>query len=186
MNSLIIISLLLSFNIAYSNSKHTHKEENHEKHDTIEDHKDEAHDDHGDDKYQDEHKEDRHDDHDDHGGGKSIGEGKAIESVDKVSGFKLSKEAIKTLNLKLQTVDGNEFTIDKTTLVTSKSTKGIYRFRSGFFKFLPIKLLKEVDGKYLVNVIGVDFGDQIVTSGVGLLRVTDIYSTDESEYGHSH
>lgn len=124
--------------------------------------------------------------HDDHGEGKSIGKGKAIESVDEVKGFKLSKEAIKTIDLKLQTVDGEEFSIDKKTLVTSKSVKGIYRFRGGYFKFLPIKLIKEINGKYLVNVKGVDFGDQIVTNGVGLLRVTDVYSTDESEYGHSH
>ena len=51
---------------------------------------------------------------------------------------------------------------------------------------MQVKLLKEVNGKYLVKVKGVDFGDQIVTNGVGLLRVTDVYSTDKSEYGHSH
>ncbi|MCR9206349.1 MAG: hypothetical protein NXH75_17340, partial [Halobacteriovoraceae bacterium] len=121
-----------------------------------------------------------------HGGGKAIGKGKAIEAVDEVKGLKLSKEAIKTLKLKLKTVDGDEFSIEKTTLVASKGVKGLYRFRGGFFKFLPVKLKKEVKGKYLVKVKGVDFGDQIVTNGVGLLRVTDVYSTDKSEYGHSH
>jgi hypothetical protein len=51
---------------------------------------------------------------------------------------------------------------------------------------MPVELLKESKGKYLVKVKGVDFGDQIVIDGVGLLRVTDVYSTDTSEYGHSH
>jgi hypothetical protein len=150
---------------------HNHKKKKH-------DHS-KGHDDHSEDH-------DNHEGHDGHGGGKAIGKGKAIEAVDKVKGFKLSREAIKTLKLKLQTVDGDEFTIQKTTLVASKGSKGLYRFREGFFKFLPVKIIKEVSNKYLVKVKGVDFGDQIVTNGVGLLRVSDVYSTDKSEYGHSH
>jgi hypothetical protein len=131
-------------------------------------------------------KEGEHDDHDDHGAGKSIGTGKAIEVVDEKKGFKLSNEAIKTLTIKLQTIDTKEFLISKTTLVVSKSSKGIYRYRSGFFKLLPVTSIKKVKGKYLVKVNGVGFGDQIVTQGVGLLLVADVYSTDKSEYGHGH
>lgn len=167
-----------SFLYASETDDHNHKDNNHsashEKHSDHNEHKEENH--------------EEHDGHDDngHGGGKAIGKGKAIEDVDEKRGFKLSKESIKTLKLKLQTVDSDEFEISKETLVTSKSLKGIYRFKGGYFKFLPLKLIKEVNGKYLVKVKGVDFGDQIVTNGVGLLRVTDVYSTDKSEYGHSH
>lgn len=127
-----------------------------------------------------------HDSHEGHGGGKAIGKGKAIEEVDEIKGFKLSKEAIKTLKLKLNTVDGSSFKISKKTLVASKNEKGVYRFRAGFFKFMPAKITKELSDGYQVEVKGVDFGDQIVVNGVGLLRVTDVYSTDKSEYGHSH
>lgn len=132
--------------------------------------------------------EEKHDDHKghDHGASKAIGKGKAIEVVDEKNGFKLSKEAIKTLKLRLQNVDGDEFEISKTTLVSSKSIKGVYRFRAGFFKLLNAKILKETKSGYKVKVAGVEFGDQIVINGVGLLRVTDVYSTDKSEYGHSH
>lgn len=127
-----------------------------------------------------------HDDHSGHGGGKAIGKGKAIEEVNEKNGFRLSKEAIKTLKLKLNTVDGSSFKISKKTLVASKNKKGVYRFRAGYFKFLPAKIIKELPDGYTVEVKGVDFGDQIVIDGVGLLRVTDVYSTDKSEYGHSH
>lgn len=157
----------------------------HSDHDNIDDHK--GHDDHN---GKDSHK--SHDDHKegedghDHGGGKAIGKGKAIVDVDEKKGFKLSKEAIKTLKLKLSTVDGSTFKIGKNTLVASKNKKGVYRFRAGYFKFLPAKILKEEKNGYKVEVKGVDFGDQIVVDGVGLLRVTDVYSTDKSEYGHSH
>lgn len=172
------------------NDGHDHGKE-HSDHENIDDHK--GHDDHkgkdghkghGDHKGHDDHKDG--DDGHDHGGGKAIGKGKAIVEVDEVKGFKLSKEAIKTLKLKLKTVDGSSFKIDKKTLVASKNKKGVYRFRGGYFKFLSAKILKEETNGYMVEVKGVDFGDQIVVNGVGLLRVTDVYSTDKSEYGHSH
>ncbi len=90
------------------------------------------------------------------------------------------------MKLKLLNVDGDEFTIEKTTLVTSRESKGVYRFRGGFFKLLPVETIKEVNGKYLVKVKGVDFGDQIVINGTGLLRIADVYSTDSAEYSHAH
>ena len=192
---ILVIGLLTMFSLAFADSGDDHSGHNHSKtskhsDDDGHDHSKAGHDDHDDHDGHDHSKagHDDQDDHDghDHGGGKAIGKGKAIEVVDEVKGFKLSKEAIKSLKLKLKTVDGDEFEIEKTTLVTSKNVKGLYRFRGGFFKFLPVSLVKEKNGKYLVKVKGVDFGDQIVTNGVGLLRVTDVYSTDKSEYGHSH
>jgi hypothetical protein len=160
------------------------KHEDHDEHDDKDKHDDHSghgkengkkHDDHG-----------SHDDHDDHGGGKAIGKGKAIVEVDKDKGIRLSKEAVKTLKIKLQNVEGSSFKISKKTLVASKNTKGVYRFRAGFFKLLPATISKELKDGYMVSVNGVDFGDQIVVDGVSLLRVADIYSTDKSEYGHSH
>lgn len=76
---------------------------------------------------------DKHDKHDEHGSAKSIGLGKAILKVDKVKGLKLSDEAIKTLNLTLKKVSTEVFSIDKDSLVVSKSMKGVYRFRDNFF-----------------------------------------------------
>jgi hypothetical protein len=135
---------------------------------------------------------DEHSGHDDHGhahgGAKAIGEGKAITKVDEKLGFKLSKSAIKNLKLKLTSVDGSTIVVDNNVMVRSKGKIGVYRFKDGFFKFLNAKLLvnnmKAKKVKLLVPKL--DFGDQIVINGVSLLRVTDIYSTDKSEYGHAH
>ncbi|EQC48644.1 hypothetical protein M899_0964 [Bacteriovorax sp. BSW11_IV] len=121
-----------------------------------------------------------------HGSAKAVGIGKAIEAVDEKLGFKLSKEAIKALGLKLQTVDSDEFQITKATLVTSKDLKGVYRFKAGFFKLMPVKSITENKEGYKVKVEGIEFGDQLVINGIGLLRIADVYSTDKSEYGHSH
>ncbi|PIK13711.1 hypothetical protein [Halobacteriovorax sp. JY17] len=145
----------------------------------------------------DDHHEEKHDDHEehgdsdkhghDHGGGKAIGEGKAITEVDEERGFKLSQEAITSLGIKLKTITKfNHLLIAKKSLVTSKSEKGIYRFREGFFKFISVKIIKEQGDGYLIQVDSLKAKDQIVVSGIGLLRVSDVYSTDKSEYGHAH
>ena len=129
-----------------------------------------------------------HEEHDDHGHGdsKAIGQGKAIENVDEVQGFKLSKEAVSTLKLALKSMSTNTLSIGKNSIVISKSNKGIYRYRSGFFKFIPVQIIKELENGYLIKVETFEFGDQMVVQGVDLLRVSDVYSTDKSEYGHSH
>lgn len=180
----ITMTIFLISNLAFAEGDHDHS--SHKGHDHSK--QEEKHDDHDDHKGHDHSKHDDHDDHKghDHGASKAIGKGKAIEVVDEKKGFKLSKEAIKTLKLRLQNVDGDEFEISKATLVSSKSIKGVYRFRAGFFKLLNAKILKETKSGYKVKVAGVEFGDQIVINGIGLLRVTDVYSTDKSEYGHSH
>lgn len=160
---LVLIILLGSINIM-AQEDHDHQQEQHEEH----------HDEH-----------DEYEGHE-HGGGKSIGEGKAIELVDENKGFKLSKDAVKTLEIKLESINSGEFEIEKTVLVTSKGLKGIYRYRNGYFKFISVESIKEIKGKYLIKLKDFKFGDQIVTNGIGLLRVADVYSTDKSEYGHSH
>ena len=191
---IIFLTLFLINNLAFAEDGHDHSSHSghdhskQEKHDDHEDHKENDHSKHDnidEHKGHDHAKEDDHKGHD-HGASKAIGKGKAIEVVDEKKGFKLSKEAIKTLKIKLQNVDGDEFEISKSTLVSSKSIKGVYRFRAGFFKLLSAKILNETKTGYKVKVAGVEFGDQVVINGVGLLRVTDVYSTDKSEYGHSH
>ena len=51
----------------------------------------------------------------------------------------------------------------------------------------PLKqYLNHIKDEFVVEVGEFKEGDQGVVSGVGLLRVSDIYSTDKSEYGHGH
>ena len=125
-------------------------------------------------------------DHDEHSGGKAIGPGKAIEEIDPMKGFRLSIEAVKTLEIELETYKKAEFAISKSSLVTSKSEKGIYRLRDGFFKLIPVELIGKTQNGYVVKVSELAPGDQIVSNGAGLLRVADVYSTDSAEYSHSH
>jgi len=136
-------------------------------------------------------KQDEHDEHENghehaHGSSKAIGDNKAITVVDDTNGFKISAEAFKSLKIKLEKMSGTRLLITKETLVTSKNAKGIYRFRDNFFKFIPVEIIKEDHGKYLVETSHFKDSDEVVVEGVNLLRVTDIYSTDTAEYGHGH
>ena len=133
---------------------------------------------------QEEHQENHQEDG--HTEGKAIGHGKAIEEVNKEKGFRLSKEAIKTLEIKLLMISQKNIQIDKKTLVTSKKIKGVYRLRDGYFKLLPIDLKEEINGKYLISLQEIKSGDQVVIEGAGLLRVADIYTKDKAQYSHSH
>ena len=90
------------------------------------------------------------------------------------------------LNFKILSKGQSEFEIKKATLVTSREFKGVYRYRLGFFKLLEVQILKGTRSGYKVKVKEIKHNDQVVVSSVGLLRVADLYSTDESEYEHAH
>tara|TARA_Y100000768_G_C23916613_1_gene652674 strand:- start:52 stop:819 length:768 start_codon:yes stop_codon:yes gene_type:complete len=169
---------------------HDHKKESHREHDhgdhNDDDHKKESHKGHEHDE-QAGHSEEGKEGHEhEHGNSKSIGPGKAIEIVDETKGFVLSQEAIKTLSLKSIQVNSKSMVIPKEALVVSLNKKGIYRQRGKYYKFLDVEIRSEGQDTYTVFSSDINSKDLIVTEGVGLLRVADIYSTDTSEYGHSH
>lgn len=142
----------------------------------------EHHDDHH--KENNEHKDNHHDDHhDDHGHGhghghgeERVGEGKAISAVDEHDGFKLSAEATKRLKIRTRPYMGSFVGLSDSSYVTVRKERALYRLRNGFYK-----LIDEHDFKAEFKD-----GDEIVVSGVELLRISDIFSTDKSEYGHAH
>ncbi|MFG1503962.1 hypothetical protein [Halobacteriovorax sp. ZH5_bin.2] len=141
----------------------------------------EAHHDEHEEHGHDEHKHEEHDDHDGHDhhhghGAEKTGEGMAITKVDKEHGFQLSKEAQKRLAIKTTLYKKSLKGIPDSAYVVVGKERALYRKRAGFFKLIDEH---ELTGAFVK-------GDEIVVSGIGLLRVSDIFSTDESEYGHAH
>lgn len=186
---LVFLLCLLASPLIFSKDLHQHESHGHESLD-----EDDGHD-HDNLEGAHESLDDNHKDHEDkgghdhaheHGSAKAIGVGKAILLVDEVKGFRLSKEAEKTLGIKLKSIYKTKIKITKETLVSSKDKKGVYLFRDGYYKFITAKIIKEERKHYRISILKIVSGDKIVIKGVGLLRVTDIYSTDKSEYGHSH
>ena len=157
--------------------KHVHEHEKHEKTDEHDEH--DTHDEHGE---EDEHGHAHH--HDE--GSKAIGAGKAISAVDPKRGFSLSPEATRAIGVRLVPVKGKEFEIPRKALVVWRSNRGVYILREGLYKLFNAEVLKQLPEGYLVRVNDANLGDELAVEGVPLLRVSDLYSTDTSEYGHSH
>lgn len=112
-------------------------------------------------------------DHHDHENGKAIGKNKAVMDVDEDKGFKLSREAIRTLGIKTETLRGN--VLPKSAYVVEEDRTGFYILRAGYFKYLDINQLKNLKPD-----------DQVAIEGVGILKITEVYLGDDSEYGHGH
>lgn len=196
MQTMAVFILFISF-LTFGGKHKNHEEHSdkkgnpklsHDHHEKDHDHREKKHE-HNNEKNESSGKINKHDHDHDHGheeGGGKIGKGKAINEVDEIKGFSLSIEAIKTLKLKFKKIRKRTFFIEKSTLVSSKQFKGIYRLRGGFFKFISVVILKSTKKGFIISSRELGKEDQVVVSGVGLLRVADVFSTDESEYGHSH
>lgn len=115
--------------------------------------------------------ENHHDSDDSHENNK-FGEGKALVKADKNRGFILSDEAVNTLGIKTNTIAKID-EIPKSSIVSMIDKKGIYVLRNNYFKFIEFNSKMKLQKK-----------EQIVVTGQNLLLITDIYSTDETEYSH--
>ncbi len=167
-------------------SEEKHNEHEEKSHDEHADHGEEEH--ANEDQHEDEHA--GHDDHDDHGEEKesssSVGPEKGITAKGE-NGFKLSTEAIKTMEIQLKSVGSSSLlSIDKNTLVLVKDEKSVFRMREGWIKRVPVKILNKSNGIYSITSEAIQTGDQIVVHGTGYLRIAEVFAAEGASHGHSH
>lgn len=153
---------------------------------------DEPHSDHGDEHSKDEHAKGHSDEdgEDEHGHGDEnaqIGADKGILQADKDKGFKLSPEAeanFKVEKIKVQSSDGIE--IPRKALVTSTIEINVYRYRDGFYKRIDFDTISKNTTSLKIKSKDIKQGDEIATTGLGFLRVTEIAAFDGAPEGHAH
>jgi hypothetical protein len=119
----------------------------------------------------------------------NIGPGFAVTEADHDQGFKLSEKALKTLGLEWKPVqNASAVTVPSSSLVFFKDETGVYRVRDGWIKLIEGEV--EITGKSArfmpQDKTAFKSGDQIVTAGVPLLRVTELDTFSGSEAGHAH
>lgn len=124
--------------------------------------------------------------HDHEGEGKAIGHGKAIESFDEKRGFTLSREAQERLEIKTKPILSKIIWLKKSALVRSKKMTGVYIKRERFYKLVHAKIIEVKGEKLKLKLEDFKSSDEVLINGVNLVRVTDIFTKDKSEYGHSH
>jgi hypothetical protein len=173
-----------------------HADDDHEHGEAHADHADENSDEHAkghDDGYgKDEHAKGHDDEHgeDERGHGDEnaqIGADKGILEADKDKGFKMSPEAeanFKVKKIKVQSADGIE--IPKKALVTSTIEVNVYRYREGFYKRIDFDTISKNTTTLKIKSKDLKQGDEIATTGLGFLRVTEIAAFDGAPEGHSH
>lgn len=136
-----------------------------------------------------------HDDDHDHKDGDSHGEEaeessgvgpeKGITEKSK-DGFKLSSEAFKTMDIQTKAFTGAVLSIDKKTLVLVKDEKSVFRLRDGWILRVPVQILSKTSSGYTISSASLKSGDQVVTEGMGFLRIAEVFASEGASHGHSH
>jgi hypothetical protein len=123
-----------------------------------------------------------------HGGGEAeieIGPTKGVTEVAKDKSFKLSPEAIKRLEITWAPINETAIRIPKTAIVNALSESNVFRFRDGWFKSVPFKVLSKGE-QVTIQSPEIQKGDQIVRTGVGYLRmIASQLGEAEEEVAHS-
>lgn len=121
-----------------------------------------------------------------------VGVNKGIIAADKEQGFKLSPEAEKNFEIKrIKITHSSQVEITKDMIVTAGIEENIYRFRDGFYKRIDFVTIKSIESKttsrkIIIRSKDLKDGDEIVTAGLGFLRVTEIAAYGGAPEGHSH
>lgn len=143
-----------------------------------------------------EHKDDggHHEEHEDHEHGEdeeesggSVGPEKGITEASEEHGIKLSNEAIKSFDLKTISLSGpGPWAVPDSAKMDALEERNIYRFRNGFYKRIDFTILNQTDGQMTIKSKDILAGDEIVTAGVGFLRISELAAFGGAPEGHSH
>ena len=102
---------------------------------------------------------------------------KAVLQISQTDGFKLSSKGANTIGLKSKVINSApDFLIPDTALVHSLDKLAIYRLRNGWYKLVPIVIIKKLsNSELMVHSLEINTQvDQVVIQGTGLLRATEM------------
>lgn len=118
---------------------------------------------------------------------KSVGPDKGILEASEKAGFKLSKEAWKNFGIRTIEASGpGVYTLAKRSIFFGLEERNVYRLRDGFFKRIDFKTISKSNAEYRVQIQDLMTGDQIVTAGLGYLRIAEMAAFGGVGEGHSH
>lgn len=119
---------------------------------------------------------------------KTFSENTAIVEVqDHGKKFKLSVKATKALNLKFDEIKfltNDSFEIPSTALVSFGESLGVFVVRDGWYELILVKTSSQKKSTIKISSTQLKKSDQIVVSGVPLLRVAHLEASGEGGEGH--
>jgi len=119
-------------------------------------------------------------------GGK-VGPDKGITEANEKLGFKLSAEALKNFELKSMKLNGDgPWRIPRSAIVRTGDETNLYRQRDGFFKRIDFQAIKQDGNQVLVDSDQMRENDEIISVGIGFLRIAELAAFGGVAAGHSH
>lgn len=115
-----------------------------------------------------------------------VGPGKGIVSADEEAGFQISPEAEKNFEVKRTKFGSSQLEVPAAAIVTAGTERNLYRFRDGNYKRIDFETVKKTGSTIVVKSEDLQAGDEVVTSGMGLLRIAEIAAFGGAPEGHSH
>ena len=101
---------------------------------------------------------------------------KALQKFEKGKGFLLSEPSLKTMGVEfIEYRSFKDSKVPTSAIAFIKNKKGVYVLRDGFIRFLEFK-----------EGFALRANDLLVTKGLGVIAITDVFSKDSSDYSHAH
>lgn len=180
--SCFLFTLILSASVVGSETKvsklESHEEPGkHDEHEEKGEHKEhEKEDDHG-----------KHDEHEQEEENSKVGPGKGIVKADEKLGFILSNEALKNFEVKTIKLEGTgPWGVPLSARMLSKEEINIYRVRNGFIKRIDFSLMEKKGSLIKIKSSDLQSGDEVITNGVGFVRIAELTAYGGAPEGHSH
>ena len=112
----------------------------------------------------------------------STGENFAVRSASKEQGIKLSTKAKEAIKIKT-TALGKDFTVPDSAIIHERDEIGVYVKRGDWFRYLEVDSDNSYSSTVKIESKKLKIGDQIVVSGLALLRLAEINAWSGGEGG---
>ncbi|MBS1961357.1 MAG: hypothetical protein JST04_04000 [Bdellovibrionales bacterium] len=122
-----------------------------------------------------------------HGGGEAeieVGPDKGVIEITKDKAFKLAPEAKQTFGLKAIPYTSGPITLPNRAIVHALKESQIFRLRGDYLKIVHFKTVKQTEQSIVIESHELQSGDQVVTDGVGFLRIIAAQVGEEEEADH--
>lgn len=127
---------------------------------------------------------------DDHGSEEesaNVGPNKGITEANERMGFKLSSAAEKNFEITLLKLKGEgPWTIPAGAVVRAGEEVNLFRLRKAFYKRIDFDVIRKQSGELVVDSDDLREGDDLVTAGLGFLRISELAAFGGVAHGHSH
>lgn len=115
-----------------------------------------------------------------------VGADQGITEVSEDKGFKLHDAAVKRLKLSFIAIQtSGAHSLPERVIVRTLSETGVYRRRDGFIKRVEADSVTKRDGKATFRAHELKPGDEVLTDGVGFVRIIEsTFGAGEEEDAH--